>query len=118
METGQRWPRQEVSCMDATVSCWNSSIAPGIPHVLETTEGFLCVNGEFHHSVRHMHFVRNSSCLEFYARHLRHLCLVVQLLSRVRLFATLRTTACQASSVLRCLLDFSQTHVHCVGDGI
>ena len=84
--------------MDATVSCWNSSIAPGIPHILETTEGFLCMNGAFHHSVRHTHFVRNSSCLEFYARHLRHLCLVaVQSLSHVRLFATLWTTACQAS---------------------
>lgn len=47
-ETGQRWPHQEVSCMDATITCCNSSVAPGIPHVLEATQGFLCVSGEFH----------------------------------------------------------------------
>lgn len=34
--------------MDATVTCCNSSIAPGIPHVLEATQGFLRVSGEFH----------------------------------------------------------------------
>ena len=44
---------------------------------------------------------------------------IVQLLSHVRLFATLRTAACQASlSFLHYLLEFAQILVHWVGDAI
>ena len=47
-----------------------------------------------------------------------HVCciFVVQLLSRVWLFATLWTAACQAS--LSFILELAQTHVHQVGDAI
>ena len=43
--------------------------------------------------------------------------LSVQLLSRVRLFAAPWTVACQAS-LSNQLPEFTQTHVHCVGDAI
>ena len=43
----------------------------------------------------------------------------VQLLSRVQLFATPRISACQASlSITNQLPEFTQTHVHRVGDAI
>lgn len=57
METGQRRPSREVKCTDTTVclrkSVWDSSVAPGITHMLEAIQGFLCVNYEFHMDEAH-----------------------------------------------------------------
>ena len=59
-------------------------------------------------------FTKSSFCLLILVLSLH----VVQLLSRVRLFATPWTAACWALPGLHHLLEFAQTHVHWVGDAI
>ena len=54
-------------------------------------------------------------CLLLYANYFY---IVVQLLSRVLLFVTLCTAACQASLSFSFLVEFAQIHVHCISDAI
>ena len=65
-----------------------------------------------------LHSHHQSICFEFLHILVKHLLVIVQSLSCIRLFVTPWTATFQASLVLHCFPEFAQCHVHWISEAI